>query len=219
VVNRLDRLIRHRAGELDICGTRAARLADPDLQRKRLDLARGVDTRRHGRGVCREPTALLLPAGTYASHHVGPCRWWRGATRPEGRRLLSHRCRRAAPRNAQYWSGNGGRGLLGAGCGRPGRGSRVTAQGMAGGNLDENNLYPVGSSIHISINPQGSVWGSWSTRTPAADSRSCSAWTSRTWIQTINDHPGLPGQRPETSWNPEPRKNTTPGAAADPNFR
>lgn len=61
MVNRLDRLIRHRAGELDICGTRAARLADPDLQRKRLDLARGVDTRRHGRGVCHEPTALLLP--------------------------------------------------------------------------------------------------------------------------------------------------------------
>jgi hypothetical protein len=39
---------------------------------------------------------------------------------------------------------NDGRGLLGAGCGRPGRGSRVTAQGMAGGDLDENNLYPVG---------------------------------------------------------------------------
>jgi hypothetical protein len=76
---------------------------------------------------------------------------------------------------------------------------------------------PSGSSIHISINPQGSVWGSWSTRTPAADSYSCSARTSRTWIQTIDDRPGLLGQRPENSRNPEPRKNTTPGSAADPN--
>ena len=52
---------------------------------------------------------------------------------------------------------------------------------------------PSGSSIHISISPQGSVTGSWMMRTAAAASRACSAWISRTWIQIITERPGRAG--------------------------
>jgi hypothetical protein len=50
---------------------------------------------------------------------------------------------------------------------------------------------PPGSSIHISIRPQGSVSGLWRIATAEAASRACSAWTSLTWIQIII--PGVPG--------------------------
>ena len=55
---------------------------------------------------------------------------------------------------------------------------------------------PSGSSIHISIKPQGSVAGSRITGTPAAASRACSARTSRTWIQIITERPGEAGRVP-----------------------
>jgi len=50
---------------------------------------------------------------------------------------------------------------------------------------------PSGSWIHISVKPQGSVAGSRTMGTPAAASRACSAWISRTWIQIITDCPGV----------------------------
>ena len=49
---------------------------------------------------------------------------------------------------------------------------------------------PSGSWIHISVKPQGSVAGSRMMGTPAAASRACPAWTSRTWIQIITECPG-----------------------------
>ena len=52
---------------------------------------------------------------------------------------------------------------------------------------------PSGSSICISIRPQGSSAGSWMIGTPAASSRACSARTSRTWIQIITERPDGPG--------------------------
>jgi hypothetical protein len=44
---------------------------------------------------------------------------------------------------------------------------------------------PSGFWIHISIKPQGCLAGPRVMGTPAAASRACSAWTSRTWIQII----------------------------------
>ena len=61
---------------------------------------------------------------------------------------------------------------------------------------------PSGSSIHISVRPQGSAAGSRMTGTPVAASRACSARTSRTWIQIITERPGWPSACPETSSNP-----------------
>jgi hypothetical protein len=86
---------------------------------------------------------------------------------------------------------------------------------------------PSGSSIHISIKPQGSVAGSRMMRTPAAASRACSAWTFRTWIQIITERPGGPAACPETSSNPWPRKKPlrdllegrTPGRRPGPGRR
>src|SRR4249920_1917699 len=72
---------------------------------------------------------------------------------------------------------------------------------------------PSGSWIHISVKPQGSVAGPRTIGTPAAASRACSAWTSRTCIQIITERPGGPAVCPETSSNPGPRKKTTPGIA------
>jgi hypothetical protein len=37
--------------------------------------------------------------------------------------------------------------------------ARVTAQRVIGGNLDQDDAEPVGSSIHIAIRPHGSVAG------------------------------------------------------------
>ena len=71
---------------------------------------------------------------------------------------------------------------------------------------------PSGSSIHISISPQGSAAGARITGTSAAASRACPARTSRTWRQIITDRPAGPAACPETSRNPEPRKNATPGS-------
>jgi len=70
---------------------------------------------------------------------------------------------------------------------------------------------PSGSEIHISVKPHGPVTGPEMMGTPAAASRACSAWTSRTCIQIITDCPAGPGLDPETSSKPGPRKNTTPG--------
>jgi hypothetical protein len=42
-------------------------------------------------------------------------------------------------------------------------------------NLDQDDPDAVGSSIHISIKPQGSAAGSLTTETPAAASLACSA--------------------------------------------
>jgi hypothetical protein len=74
-----------------------------------------------------------------------------------------------------------------------------------------------GSRIHISVKPQGSVAGPPMMGTPAAASRACSAWTSRTWIQIITECPGGSAVCPETSSKPGPRKNTTPGLSGGPN--
>jgi len=71
---------------------------------------------------------------------------------------------------------------------------------------------PSGSSIRISVKPYGSAACSRMTRAPAAASRACSARTSRIWIQIITGRPGGPCAWPETSSNPWPRKNTTPGS-------
>ena len=78
---------------------------------------------------------------------------------------------------------------------------------------------PSGSWIHISVKPQGSVAGPRMIGTPAAASRACSARTSRTWIQIINECLGGPAVCPETSSKPGPRKNTTPGLSGGPNSR
>jgi hypothetical protein len=78
---------------------------------------------------------------------------------------------------------------------------------------------PSGSSIHISVNPHGSVTGSRRMRTPAAASRSYSALTSRTCSQIITDCPRAPAECPDTSKNPGPRKKTTPGSDGEPNSR
>jgi hypothetical protein len=78
---------------------------------------------------------------------------------------------------------------------------------------------PSGSWIHISIKPHGSVTGPRMMGTPAAASRACSAWTSRTCIQIVTDCPAGPGLCPETSSKPGPRKNTTPGSSGGPNSR
>ena len=51
---------------------------------------------------------------------------------------------------------------------------------------------PSGSSIHISISPQGSIAGARTTGTPAAASRAYSPRTSRTWIQIITERPAGP---------------------------
>jgi hypothetical protein len=56
---------------------------------------------------------------------------------------------------------------------------------------------PSGSSIHISVKPQGSAAGSRMTGTPAAASRACSARTFRTWIQIITECPVGPSLCPE----------------------
>jgi hypothetical protein len=65
---------------------------------------------------------------------------------------------------------------------------------------------PSGSSIRISVRPQGSAAGSRTTGTPAAASRACPARTSRTWTQIITERPGGPAACPETSSDPWPRK-------------
>jgi hypothetical protein len=78
---------------------------------------------------------------------------------------------------------------------------------------------PSGSSIHISVKPHGSAAGSRIIWTPAAASRAYSWRTSRTWIQIITERPGGPAAWPETSSNPWPRKNTTPGSSGGPNSR
>ena len=65
---------------------------------------------------------------------------------------------------------------------------------------------PSGSSIHISIKPQGSVAGFRITGTPAAASLAWSARTSRTWIQIMSERPGRAGRVPgdfEESWAEE----------------
>jgi hypothetical protein len=84
---------------------------------------------------------------------------------------------------------------------------------VIGGNLDQDDLDAIGARIHISIKPHGSVAGPRTMGTPAAASRACSAYTSRTWIQIITERPAGPAVCPETSSNPGPRKNTTPGIA------
>jgi hypothetical protein len=53
---------------------------------------------------------------------------------------------------------------------------------------------PSGSSIHISVSPQGSVAGARRTGTPAAASRACSLRTSRTvriWEFCAHEVPGI----------------------------
>ena len=75
---------------------------------------------------------------------------------------------------------------------------------------------PSGSEIHISIKPHGSVTGPRMMGTPAAASRACSAWTSRTCIQIITERPAGSAVCLETSSKPGPRKNTTPGSSGGP---
>jgi len=66
--------------------------------------------------------------------------------------------------------------------GRP-AGIRIAGRGGGDGlrDLDENDWYPVGILEPHLDQSQGSICGSRSTWTPAADSRSYSARTSRTW--------------------------------------
>jgi hypothetical protein len=54
----------------------------------------------------------------------------------------------------------------------------------------KNNPDAAGSSICISIGPQGLAVGSRMTGTSAAASRACSVRTSCTWIQMITERPG-----------------------------
>jgi hypothetical protein len=70
---------------------------------------------------------------------------------------------------------------------------------------------PSGSWIHISVKPQGSVAGSRMMGTPAAPSRACSAWTSRTWIQIITECPGGPGVCPEDLEQARAEEEHNPG--------
>jgi hypothetical protein len=81
---------------------------------------------------------------------------------------------------------------------------------VIGGNLDQHDLDAIGSWIHISVKPQGSVAGSRVMGTAAAASRACPAWTSRTWIQIITDVPGRAGRVPGDLERPR-AENTTPG--------
>jgi hypothetical protein len=78
---------------------------------------------------------------------------------------------------------------------------------------------PSGSWIHSSVRPQGSAAGFRMTGTPAAASRAYAARTFHTWIQIIAERPGGPSACPETSSNPRPRENTTPGSLGGPNSR
>src|SRR6266542_420391 len=94
--------------------------------------------------------------------------------------------------------------------------TRIAAERVIGGNLDQHDRDAVRVLDPHLDQPHGSVAGPRRTRTPAAASRSCSACTSRTWSQIITESPGEPGGRPDTSSNPEPRKNTTPGSAGAP---
>ena len=95
----------------------------------------------------------------------------------------------------------------------------TTGERRSAGTSTRTIRMPSGSSIHISISPQGSAAGARITGTPAAVGRTCSSRTSRTWIQIITDRPAGPTACPETSRSPEPRKNTTPGSSGAPNSR
>ncbi len=69
----------------------------------------------------------------------------------------------------------------------------AAADRVVGGDLDENDPHPVGIlGPHLGQPPRLSVFGSHSTRTPAAASRSCTAWTSRTWTHSAADRPAGP---------------------------
>jgi hypothetical protein len=93
------------------------------------------------------------------------------------------------------------------------RRSWVTAEGVIGGNLDQDDPDAVGVlDPHLGQAP-GLRGGSRMTGTPAAASRACPARTFRTWIQIITERPAGPARCPETSSNPVPRKNTTPGSS------
>ena len=81
---------------------------------------------------------------------------------------------------------------------------------MIGGNLDEDDWTPSGSSIHISVNPHGSagVLGG----TDASRGQPLILGVNIADLQP--DHHERPEGRPacpETSSNPGPRKNTSPG--------
>jgi hypothetical protein len=74
---------------------------------------------------------------------------------------------------------------------------------------------PSGSSIRISVKPQGSI-GRWlpEDRDSGRGQPDVLGVDIRTWIQIITvECPAEPTARPDTSSSPGPRKNTTPGSA------
>ena len=93
------------------------------------------------------------------------------------------------------------------------------AQGVTGGNLDQDDPDAAGVlDLHLDQAP-GLRSRLRTTGTPAAVNRACSARASRTWIQIITERPGGPAACLETSSSLWQTKNTTPGSSGGPNSR
>jgi hypothetical protein len=92
-------------------------------------------------------------------------------------------------------------------------GSRVAAEMVTGGNLDQRYLDAIGVLNPHFGRAQGRAVGPRMTKTTAPASRACPAWTSRTWIQVITGCPTGPTACPDTLSKPRPRNNTNPRSA------